>query len=219
MSEPTPTTGPESTRVDGTEVETALGRRDLFRAGVGAAAATGAAGASGSAVAQAYGGWLSDTSNYEGTVDYTGQGQVTVAVGTGENGVLFDPPAILVDPGTTVTWEWTGQGGDHNVVHEPDGEDAETAFESDLMNAEGATFEYTFESEGAFRYFCSPHRALGMKGVVAVGGTDDEAIDPSGGGGGPLTSTDLAVLAGAVGLGAALVLAAVAAADRPGTEE
>lgn len=221
MSESSPTASRTAAPVDGTDTEPALGRRDFVRAGVGTAAALGAVGASDSAVAQAYGGWLSDTSNYEGTVDFTGQEQVTVTVGAGENGVLFDPPAILVDPGTTVVWEWTGAGGSHNVVHEPDGEDAEAAFESELMDSEGATFEQSFESAGTFRYFCSPHRVVGMKGVVAVGSTDDELIDPGGsgggGGGGPLTSTDLVVLGGAVGLGVALVAAVLAAADRPGS--
>lgn len=219
MSESSPTAGPAGPRVDDREDGTVLGRRELFRAGLGAAAAAGAAGAAGSATAQAYGGWLSDTSNYEGTVDLTGNDQVTVDVGVGENAVLFGPPAILVDPGTTVAWEWTGSGGTHNVVHQPDGEDGEAAFESELMDEAGATFEYTFESEGTFKYFCSPHQALGMKGVVAVGSTDDEIIEPSGGGGGPLSGADYLVLGGAVGLGVSLVLAVLAAAEPPGGEE
>lgn len=222
MSETSATAGPGPRPDDGTRGETALGRRAFVRGSVGTAAAVGAAGASGSAAAQAYGGWLSDTSNYEGTLDYTGQDQVTVEVGVGDNSLLFGPPAILVDPGTTVQWEWTGEGGSHNVVHEPDSEDGERAFESELMDAEGDTFEHTFESEGTFRYYCAPHRTIGMKGVVAVGSTDDEVIEPGGGdggggGGGPLTSSDLLVLAGAVGLGVALVVAVLAAADRPGS--
>jgi len=215
MSESSATTGAGAVRTDD---GAGLGRRDLMRVGLGAAAATGATAAATPAAAQAYGEWMSDVSNYEATVDYTGQESVTVAVGVGENGVLFDPPAILVDPGTTVTWEWTGEGVPHNVVHEPAG-DGDPAFESELMEETGATFEYTFEEETTFRYYCSPHRALGMKGVVAVGSTDDEVVDPDaegGDGGGPLTTSDLLVLAGAAGLGVALVIAVVAAADSPG---
>ena len=60
--------------------------------------------------------------------------------------LAFSPAAIQVDSGTTVTWEWTGEGGAHNVVHE-DGE-----FESDLQEEDGATFEHTFEEEGNFLY-------------------------------------------------------------------
>jgi len=221
MSEPSPIAGPVSARVDATADGPALGRRAFVRAGVGATAAVGAAGASGSAAAQAYGGWMDDVSNYEATLDYTGQEAVTVAVGAGEDGILFDPPAILVDPGTTVTWEWTGEGGDHSVVHEPR-EEGEAAFESELMSDAGDTFEYTFEEAATFPYFCGPHRTLGMKGVVAVGETDDEVVDPAAGGGGGgggsglRSTTDFAVLAGAVGFGVALVLAVLSAADRPG---
>jgi len=212
MSESSATTGAGAVRTDD---GAGLGRRDLMRAGLGAAAATGATAAATPAVAQAYDGWMDGVSNYEGTLDYTGREAVTVAVGAGENGVLFDPPAILVDPGTTVTWEWTGEGGQHNVVHQPEGEDGDPAFESELMEEAGATFERTLEEETAFRYYCDPHRAAGMKAVVAVGSTEDELVDPDPSGG-PLTTSDLLVLAAAVGLGVALVIAVAAAADSPG---
>ena len=212
MSESSPTTGANAARTDG---GAGLGRRGLMRAGLGAAAAIGATAAATPAAAQAYGEWMSDVSNYEATVDYTGQESVAVAVGVGENGVLFDPPAILVDPGTTVTWEWTGEGGQHNVVHQPEGEDGDPAFESGLKEEEGATFEQTFEEEITFRYYCNSHRGAGMKGVVAVGSAEDELVDPDPSGG-PLTTSDLLVLAAAAGLGVALVIAVVAAADSPG---
>ena len=212
MSESSPTTGADAARTNG---GVGLGRRGLMQAGLGASTATGATAAAAPAAAQAYGEWMSDVSNYEATFDYTGQESVTVAVGVGENGVLFDPPAILVDPGTTVTWEWTGEGGQHNVVHQPEGEDGDPAFESELKQEAGATFEQTFEEETAFRYYCNPYRDAGMKGVVAVGSTDDELVDPDQSGG-PLTTSDLLVLAAAVGLGVALVIAVAVAADSPG---
>ena len=192
-----------------------LGRRDLIRVGLGAAAATGAAATATPAAAQAYDGWMDGVSNYEETLDYTGREAVTVAVGAGENNRRFDPPAVLVDPGTTVTWEWTGEGGQHSVVHQPEGEDGDPAFESELTEEEGATFERTLEEETAFRYYCDSHRAAGMKAVVAVGSTEDELVDPDPSGG-PLTTSDLLVLAAAVGLGVALIIAVAAAADSPG---
>ena len=212
MSESSPTADSEAAQTDD---GAGLGRRDLMRVALGAAAATGAAATATPAVAQAYDGWMDGVSNYEGTLDYTGREAVTVAVGAGENDLRFDPPAILVDPGTTVTWEWTGEGGQHNVVHQPEGEDGDPAFESELMEEEGATFERTLEEETAFRYYCDPHRAAGMKAVVAVGSTEDELVDPDPSGG-PLTTSDLLVLAAAAGLGVALVIAVVAAADSPG---
>ncbi|MFC7226747.1 halocyanin domain-containing protein [Salinirubellus salinus] len=106
-----------------------------------------------------YGDWFDGVGNYEGETDLTGETAVSVSVG-GEDGLAFEPPAIRVTVGTTVTWEWTGRGGLHNVVDEGG------AFESELQQEAGTTFEYTFEEVGLYRYFCEPHRSLGMKGGV-----------------------------------------------------
>nr|WP_284063760.1 halocyanin domain-containing protein [Halobaculum sp. SYNS20] len=113
---------------------------------------------------ESFGGWLDDVDNYDGVVDETGADEVTVEVGTEANGGYygFGPAAVRVSSGTTVTWEWTGQGSSHNVVAE-DG-----SFESELVAEEGHTFSHTFESAGTVKYACVPHEALGMKGVVVV---------------------------------------------------
>lgn len=110
-----------------------------------------------------YEGWFDDTENYDGTEDMTGQDEITVAVGAGDDGLTFDPAAVRVSEGTTVVWEWTGEGGQHNVMHE-DGE-----FESELADEEGFTFEHTVEDGGVYRYLCAPHEAVGMVGAVTVG--------------------------------------------------
>lgn len=207
---------------DGTEPT--VGRRAFVTGTIAAATAAGATAAGGSASAQgdAYQGWFEDVDNYEGTVDYRGQDEVTVAVGAGENGLFFEPAAILVDPGTTVVWEWTGQATPHNVVHEPAEEGQGPVFESELLEEEGATFEHTFDEveEGILRYYCDPHRAVGMKGAVAVGNVDDELIDPSGGDGGggssqPLTTVDTILAVSGLIIGIALIFAVV----RPNTLE
>jgi halocyanin-like protein len=109
-----------------------------------------------------YDGWLDDVPNYEGTADLRGESEVTVDVGTGNDGMRFTPPAILVDVGTEVVWEWTGQGGQHNVV------DSDGAFESELVADGGHTFAHTFDEPGTYRYLCTPHQAQAMKGAVAV---------------------------------------------------
>ena len=153
-----------------------VSRRGVLRAGsAGVLAAAGLTAGSGSAAAQ-YGDWLSDVGNYDGTHDYRGQSEVTIEVGAGENGLRFGPAAVLIDPRTTVVWEWTGAGGAHNVVAE-DG-----PFDSgETVGEEGHTFEYSFTdaaSGDAFNYFCSPHRAVGMKGVIAIGEVDDDLVSP-----------------------------------------
>jgi len=159
------------------EIETPnCDRRTLLRASLGVAAAT-AATKPAAAQEDPYNGWFDDVGNYEGTVDYSGEDTVEVMVGTGDQGLFFEPPAIQVDPGTTVVWEWTGEGGEHNVVEE-DG-----VFESERTAEAGHTFEHTFEEgdEGeVFRYVCTPHEALGMLGAVAVGDVVDETIAANG---------------------------------------
>ncbi|WP_256404829.1 halocyanin domain-containing protein [Haloplanus ruber] len=149
-------------------------RRGFLTVVAGAAATAAAAG---TATAQAsFDGWMSDVGNYSEVTDATGQDEVTITVGAEGNGgaFAFGPPAVQIDPGTTVVWEWNGEGGQHNVVAEEGGD-----FESDLTAEAGTTFEQTLDSEGVVKYFCQPHRALGMKGVVVVGSMPD-----SGGGGG-----------------------------------
>lgn len=110
--------------------------------------------------------YLSDTDNYDGSiVDGTGQDEVSVDVGADGNGggFAFGPPAIRIETGTTVVWEWTGVGGLHNVVAK------NGAFDSgDPISDPDTTFEFTFTETGTWLYFCTPHRALGMKGAVVV---------------------------------------------------
>jgi len=157
--------------------DTTMSRRGLFRAGAaGAAVAAGVAAGSGNTAAQ-YDGWLDGVDNYDGTHDYRDEDEVVVEVGAG-NGLLFGPAAILIDPGTTVVWEWTGEGGGHNVVASD-----ETFDSGDPVPDEGTTFEHTFDGteEGdVFNYVCTPHEAVEMKGVVAVGDVDDDLVTPDG---------------------------------------
>lgn len=111
-----------------------------------------------------YDGWFEGVTNYDGTVDRTGQDRVTVKVGTRANGggYGFGPAAIEVTTGTTVVWEWTGAGGTHNVLAE-DG-----SFQSQYATKKGYTFEHTFEETGTYTYYCKPHINMGMKGAVRV---------------------------------------------------
>lgn len=94
-------------------------------------------------------------------VDHTGEDTVAVDVGAG-SGLAFDPADIVVDAGTTVLWEWTGEGGGHDVV------DVDGAFESELVDEAGHTFEHTFDEQGTYEYVCTPHQTSGMVGTVEV---------------------------------------------------
>jgi halocyanin-like protein len=139
-----------------------------------------------------YGGWFEGVGNFDGTVDKTGSNEVTVTVGAdGNNGpYAFDPPAIRVDPGTTIVWEWSGNGGSHNVV------DNDGGFQSDLVGKGGTTFEQTFEERGIVKYVCTPHESMGMRGAIVVGSPESDAGYSRG---------DLLTLGGGVGLAGGLV--------------
>lgn len=117
--------------------------------------------------------WFADVGNFDGVVNATGKSTVRVRVGaTGNNGPFaFDPPAVRVDPGTTVVWEWTGDGGAHDVAAQ-NGD-----FTSPLQDGSGSTFEHAFDAEGISYYVCTPHEALGMKGAIVVGDVIVDAGD------------------------------------------
>jgi halocyanin-like protein len=167
-----------------TEGNAEVSRRGFLRAASAGAAATAVTGVAsgaedGGGGEPDFGGYLDDVGNFDGVVDETGAGEVTVEVGTEANGGAFGfgPAAVHVDAGTTVMWDWTGNGGGHNVVAE-DG-----AFDSGTAVAEaGVNFEHTFEEDGVYNYYCNPHKGLGMKGSIVVG--SDYPTTGGGGGGG-----------------------------------
>jgi nitrite reductase (NO-forming) len=57
---------------------------------------------------------------------------------------------LMIAVGTTVTWTNNDPGMIHTVTA------ADGSFDSGNI-AEGGTFSYTFDTPGAFEYFCSPH--------------------------------------------------------------
>ncbi len=148
--------------------------RRRFVQATGAAVAVGAlAGCTGNGngdgnggdVPQAIDDHLQGANGYDGAIaDETGTSSVTVMVGAG-TGLAFDPAAVRIDAGTTVTWEWTGDGGGHNVASV---EGSASGFESDIVTEEGHTFEQSFDDAGVRPYVCQPHESQGMKGAIDV---------------------------------------------------
>ncbi|WP_297889269.1 halocyanin domain-containing protein [uncultured Halorubrum sp.] len=162
-----------------------VSRRAFMRTAGGAAAAAGAATATaGTAAAQEVEpDWPSATQGNVGSyTDARGQDSVTISVGAGDQGLAFDPTLVWVDEGTTITWEWTGAGGDHNVQTVDDGGPASLDSGSPV-GEEGATYEYETSSEdaGITHYHCVPHTAVGMHAGLAVGG-DIATVEVGGGG-------------------------------------
>jgi halocyanin-like protein len=192
---------------DGTDVS----RRAFLRAATGGAAGAAVAGATaGTAAAQStqpdFGGYLDGVDG--GYQDARGQSEVTVTVGAEGNGgnLAFAPAGLWVDSGTTVTWEWNGLGGAHNVKYE---EGPASDLDSGAAVAEaGTTYTYTFEEGGITTYYCQPHQSLGMLGAVAVG--EDVPTVSTGGGGEGGGAAAPAVPESAKALGVATTVAMVA---------
>jgi len=162
-----------------------VSRRTFMRTAGGAAAAAGAATTTaGTAAAQGEEepDWPSgvDNGNLGTYEDARGEDEVTVTVGADDDGLAFDATKLWVDPDTTITWEWSGAGGAHNVVTV----EGEAALDSgDAVGTEGHTYEYevTEADAGITHYVCVPHDAVGMHAGIAVG-DDVPTVDAGGGG-------------------------------------
>jgi len=199
-----------------TEGSADVSRRAFMRTAAGATAATAAAGTAagqedgteggGGGGEPDYDGFLDQVGNFDGTtVDATGQDTATVEVGVQAHGGAFGfgPPAIHVDNGATVEFEWTGEGGGHNVVSDGDG-----PLDSGSAVAEaGVNYEHTFEEDGIYPYVCVPHESLGMKGAVVVG-TDYPTAGGGGGGGGGGGSAEVPNSAKTLGVATSFVMIA-----------
>jgi len=97
-----------------------------------------------------------------------------------DGSMRFEPQAITVSAGETVTWYFATSN--HNVAcqpgegeHErhPDGADPFASFDAGEPRTStvprGETFEHAFEVPGEYEYVCVPHVSLNMFGTVTVG--------------------------------------------------
>ncbi|MDS0473948.1 plastocyanin/azurin family copper-binding protein [Natrinema sp. 1APR25-10V2] len=96
-------------------------------------------------------------------------GMVTV-----DSAYLFTAPVQWLEPGTTLTW--VNESGSHSTTayasanDRPDRIPANAeAWDSGVLTEEGATFEHTFDEEGVYDYYCTPHESLGMVARLVVG--------------------------------------------------
>ncbi|MFC6987735.1 halocyanin domain-containing protein [Haloplanus sp. GCM10025708] len=122
--------------------------------------------------------WMTETdigaaaNNYDGEiVDLRDESDVTIDVGAGDDGYAYGPSAVAVSAGTEVLWDWTGEGGQHNVEAEPDGQIGESDYEfssGDPVEGADNEYSYTFDESGIALYHCEPHLSLGMKGSIVV---------------------------------------------------
>jgi len=113
---------------------------------------------------------------HDGTVgDPTDAAEVRML--TTNDGSHFDPHIVRVTVGGTVTFVNKSGSHDTTAYHSDNDQPhlaptGAAAWNSDRLSEEGATFEHTFETEGVYHYFCTPHESSGMIGSVIVGEPD-----------------------------------------------
>lgn len=69
----------------------------------------------------------------------------------------FNPPKLIVEPGTTVTWT-----NDDNTVHtvSSDATSGPTSFKASEFLDPGKSFSHKFEQPGDYKYHCDVHPYL-----------------------------------------------------------
>jgi plastocyanin len=104
-----------------------------------------------------------------------------IAIGGPKGEFVFIPDRLRIQLGETVTWVL--QSGGHTVTaYHPNNHSAYQSripvgaepWDSGLLTEKGATFSWTFNTEGVYNYFCRPHESLGMVGAIVVGRTQDD---------------------------------------------
>ena len=78
--------------------------------------------------------------------------------------MVYSEDISRIDVGDTITWVPTSKG--HNVewIAGPDGA------ELPKKSKNGKEVSMTFEVPGIYYYWCTPHKGMGMIGLVVVGG-------------------------------------------------
>jgi len=72
--------------------------------------------------------------------------------------IRFNPPALTIKRGDTVTWLWRDGATQHNVTG--------SGFKSRTMSK--GSFTVRFSRRGTFNYHCTIHVSLGMRGRIVV---------------------------------------------------
>ncbi|MDY6780855.1 MAG: plastocyanin/azurin family copper-binding protein, partial [Halobacteria archaeon] len=84
---------------------------------------------------------------------------------TSEN--IFDPIGLHIQPGDTV--KWVNNGGVHSSHSYDDRIPEGASTWASGTYSEGESWSHTFETEGTYDYYCTPHKSLGMVGRIVVG--------------------------------------------------
>ena len=82
--------------------------------------------------------------------------------------MVYSEDIARIDVGDTITWVPTQKGHNVEFIAGPDGWDAP---KKSKLSKEVAI---TFDVPGVYVYQCSPHKSMGMIGIVVVGDGDND---------------------------------------------
>src|SRR3989442_780651 len=83
----------------------------------------------------------------------------------------FNPNPLVVPPGTQVTWRNTDTVSHTVTSGHPSDNATGTIFDSGGLIKPGGTFQFTFQNEGTYDYFCIVHPWMLAQVIVGAGGT------------------------------------------------
>ena len=79
------------------------------------------------------------------------------------NKMIYSEELAKVDVGDTITWVPTSKGHNVEMIAGPDGA------ELPKKSKNSKEVSMTFEVPGIYYYWCTPHKGMGMIGLVVVG--------------------------------------------------
>ena len=77
------------------------------------------------------------------------------------NKMVFSEEVVNVDVGDTVTWLPSSKGHNVEMISSPN--------KMKFKSKNGKEAKITFETPGIYYYLCTPHKGMGMIGLVVVG--------------------------------------------------
>ena len=78
------------------------------------------------------------------------------------NKMVYSEEIARVDVGATITWVPTTKGHNVEMIASPN--------DMKLKSKNGKEVQVTFDAPGIYYYWCTPHKGMGMIGLVVVGG-------------------------------------------------
>tara|TARA_B100002019_G_scaffold288652_1_gene302689 strand:+ start:892 stop:1320 length:429 start_codon:yes stop_codon:yes gene_type:complete len=78
--------------------------------------------------------------------------------------MIYSQELVHIDTGDTVTWIPTSKGHNVEIIAAPEG------FDIPKKSKNGKEVSINFTVPGIYYYWCTPHKGMGMIGLVVVGG-------------------------------------------------